>query len=111
MERLVFEISVVIALVWSIFYYRRKYRNSVIHHRDAAILWQKLMLGVLSEQITAHFKNSMVNNHIVRVRENQIEIMIGDEDSLVPINMESFKLDPAAALEDAYSKFVANVNR
>jgi hypothetical protein len=109
MERLFIELTVCVALIYSVLYYRNKYRASVIHHRDAAMMWRKMMLSVMGEIIGAHFRGSMVNNYIVRLKEEEIEISIGDDDSLIPVDMPAFKLDPNAALDEAYNRFVTNV--
>ena len=109
MERFFIELAVGAALIYSILYYRRKYRASVIHHYEAAMLWRKMMLGVISEQIGAHFKGSMINNYIIRLNNEEIEISVGDDDSLIPVDMQAFKLDPASALDEAYNRFVTNV--
>jgi len=109
MEWFFLEAFVAIALVYGILYYRRKYRNAVIHHRDAAVLWRKMMLSVMGEIIGARFRGSVVNNYIVRLRDQDLEIMIGDDDHMVVVDAALFRADPNSALDDAYSRFIANV--
>ncbi len=109
MEKFFLEVCVVVALVCGILYYRRKYRNSVIHHRDTAILWRKMMLSVMGEIIGARFSGSVVSNHIVRLKGQELEIMIGDDDHMVEVDTALFNVDPETALDEAYNRFIANV--
>ena len=90
-------VCIVALLAFGCFYYRGKYRAAVVHHRDAAVLWQRMMLNIMGEQIAAHFRNSMVNNYVVRLNKSEIEISIGDEDLMIPVDMLFFKTDPNAA--------------
>ncbi len=88
-------------------HYRSKYRKSVIHHRDAALLWQKMMMNVMSEQVKGYFKDTPITNHVVRLNKNKkIEILIGDEDFLVNVNMDMFNHDVEDAFKQAYNEFV-----
>lgn len=109
MERFFLEACAMGALVYGIFYYRRKFINSVIHHRDAAVLWRKMMLNVMGEMIGGYFRGSAVNNYVVRVKDQKVEILIGDDDHMVEVDMPLFNADSTAALDDAYNRFVANV--
>lgn len=87
-------------------YYRCKYHIAVTHHQEAACVWQRMMMNIMSEQIAHHFKGSMVSNHIIRYRNNKIEISIGNENILIPVDMQLFKNDVAEALDKAYSELV-----
>ena len=109
MDRFFLEVSVAMMFVGGILYYRRKYRDSVIHHRDAAFVWRKMMLSVMGEIIGAHFRGSAVNNYIVRLKDEKLDIMIGDEDHMVLVDAESFNAEPNAALDEAYNRFIANI--
>src|SRR5262249_32636621 len=109
MERLVIEISVMVALVWAVLHYRTKYQNSVIRHRDAAVMWRKMMLSIVGEQIGTYFPGSPIHNYVFRVKNEQIEIMIGDDEHMVAVDMDSFREDGEAALDEAYNRFMANV--
>jgi len=90
-------------------YYRSKYREAVIHHRAAAKLWQKMMMNIMSEQIGRYFRDTCITNHVVRYRNDKIEISVGNEDVLVAVDMELFKIDIDKAFEDAYNRFVIHV--
>lgn len=109
MERFFIELIVGAALIYGIFYFRSKYRKAIIHHHDAAMLWQKMMMNIMSEQVGRYFKNTQVNNHVVCLRGAKIDISIGDEEVMVPVDMELFKEDVDRAFEEAYNKFVTHV--
>jgi hypothetical protein len=109
MWRLLFELGVGSVLVYGILYCRQQYLEAVIHHHDAAILWQRMMMNIMSEQVGRYFKNTHVNNHIVYLRGAKIDISIGDEDVLIPVDMDLFKEDIDKAFEDAYNRFVIHV--
>jgi hypothetical protein len=91
-------------------YYRYKYQKAIIHHHEAAFIWRQLMMNVLSEQIAAHFKGSLINNRVIHLtKDNKIEILVGDEDAMVAVDMEMFNEDANLAFDDAYNKFMAKV--
>lgn len=96
-------------LTFGLVYYRSKYRKAVVHHHDSAILWQRMMMNIMSEQVGRYFKNTNISNHIICLRGNKIDISIGDEDVLIPVDMDLFKEDVDKAFEDAYSRFVIHV--
>lgn len=108
-------LEAIVAGIWcgscfgGLLYYRRKYRKSVIHHHDAAIMWQRMMMNIMSEQIGRYFKETHVNNYIVCLRGSKIDISIGDEETMVPVDMDLFKEDVDKAFEDAYNRFLTNV--
>lgn len=91
-------------------YYRKKWLKAESHHKSASKLWQRMMLNIMSEQIAAKFANTAVANHVVRADEKgKIEILIGNDDELVPVNMELFNSDVDLAFEEAYSRFVSSI--
>jgi len=96
-------------MAFSILYYRKQWLKAESHHKSATKLWQRMMLNVMSEQIGVKFANTSAVNHIVRAKEDgRIEILIGNDDALVPVDMELFKSDVDLAFEEAYSRFVFN---
>jgi hypothetical protein len=105
-------ITVIIAfsiMAFGVLYYRKRWLKAKSHHASAAKLWQKMMLNIMSEQIASKFANTAVANHVVRAKEDgKIEILIGNDDALVPVDMELFKSDVDLAFEEAYSRFVFN---
>lgn len=109
MERFFIEFVVGAALIYGIFHFRSKYRKAVIHHYEAALVWQKMMMSIMSEQVTRYFKETNITNHTICLRKNKMAISIGDESVLVPVDMELFKEDIDKAFEDAYNKFVTHV--
>lgn len=109
MWRLLFELGVGSVLVYGVLYFKQKYCEAVVHHHNAAILWQRMMMGIMSEQVGRYFKNTNISNHIICLRGSKIDISIGDEDVLIPVDMDLFKEDVDKAFEDAYSRFVIHV--
>lgn len=99
-----------ITFAFGTLHYRNKWLAAVSHHASASKLWQRMMLNIMSEQISAKFANTAVANHVVRAdqKSGKIEILIGNDESLVPVDMELFKSDVDLAFEEAYSRFVLN---
>lgn len=102
------EISIGLVLIAGIVYYRRKYRAAVLHHREACVTHQRMLLSITSAQVESYFQDSMVTNHIVRLNKGKIEILIGNDDYLVPVDMGEIN-DPRVAFDNAYNKFMAHV--
>lgn len=102
------EISIGIGLIAGIVYYRWKFRQAVLQHREACVVHQRMLLCIMSGQVESYFRDSMVTNHVVRLNKGKIEILIGNNDHLIPVDMGQIN-DPSVAFDNAYNKFMEYV--
>lgn len=103
--------SICVPLFCGMLYYRRNWLKAVDHHSTAIKMWQLMMLGIMKEQLAVKFINTPISNHIIRTNKGKIEILIGDNTMLVPVDMELFNSDVDLALEEAYSRYEFNLKK